>query len=199
MKLLKTMFLLVVLVLALAPALAACAPSNTIILDGSTPAGTPKFTLTGTAVNSAPLPAPGRTAPAISLSSLQGQTVKLSDFLGKPVLVNFFATWCGPCRSEMGYLQAIDRNAEFQQAGFTLLEVNIQEDAGTVQKFLQDNGLNFSSLLLDTDAVAARAYNVSGIPASFFIDGNGIIQKVKIGAYADQNSLERDVRALISQ
>ncbi len=196
MKLPKTIFLLAVLALMLAPALAACAPNNTIIVGGN-PGATPSAT--ATAVNSAPLPAPGRTAPAISLTSLQGQTVKLSDFLGKPVLVNFFATWCGPCRSEMGYLQSVDQNPEFQQAGFTLIEVNIQEDAGTVQKFLQDNGLDFSSLLLDTDAVAAQAYNVNGIPASFFIDRNGIIQKVKIGAYADQTALERDVQALINR
>jgi thiol-disulfide isomerase/thioredoxin len=180
MKLLRTIFFLAVL--ALIPALAACSGGNNA---------------TAATSNGAPLPAPGRVAPGISLTSLQGQAVTLAGFRGQPVLVNFFATWCGPCRSEMGYLQSVDGNAAFKQAGFTLLEVNIQEDAGTVRKFLQDNGLDFSGLLLDTNAVAARAYNVDGIPASFFIDRNGILQKVKVGAYANLSALERDVQALI--
>jgi peroxiredoxin len=181
MKLLRTMFLLAVLVLV--PALAACADGGTEVTA---------------ATNNAALPAPGRMAPEISLASLQGQAMTLSGLRGQPVLVNFFATWCGPCRSEMGYLQSVHEDAAFQQAGFKLLEVNIQEDAATVQKFLADTGLDLT-VLLDTDAIAARAYNVSGIPASFFIDRNGIIQKVKIGAYASLDALERDVQALISQ
>jgi len=185
MKLLRTVVIPTVLVLVLAPALAACSGGGG-----------------GTQVTSAnsgnALPAPGRTAPSINLTTTDGTTVALAELRGQPVLVNFFATWCGPCRSEMGYLQSVYNDAAFKQAGLKLLEVNIQEDAATVQQFLAANGLTFP-VLLDSNAVAARAYNVNGIPASFFIDKNGIIQKVKIGAYADLDALERDVQALINQ
>ena len=145
---------------------------------------------------SGPLPAPGRAAPEIELTTLDGQTIALSDLYGQPVLVNFFATWCGPCREEMPYLQAVEDNQAYRDAGFRLLEVNIQENPATVRKFMTENNLDMT-VLLDSDVAAARAYNVDGIPASFFIDRNGIIQKVKIGAYASLGALERDVQSLI--
>jgi cytochrome c biogenesis protein CcmG/thiol:disulfide interchange protein DsbE len=177
---LKRYLLLLLAVPALALPLAACSGGA----------------MNGTGGNPALAPAPGRTAPNISLTSLDGATVALASLRGQPVLLNFWASWCGPCRSEMDYLQAVNDAPEFQAAGFTLIEVNMQEDAATVRDYLAENGLDLT-VLLDSRATAARAYNVNGIPASFFIDGNGIIKMVKIGAYRDLNSLQRDVRSLI--
>jgi len=172
----RLLYILPLVLLLLAPVLAGC----------SSPVG----------VGSGPLPAPGRAAPEIELTSLDGETIALSDLYGQPVLLNFFATWCGPCKSEMPYLQAVEDNQAYGDAGFRLLEVNIQESPATVRQFMANNNLDMT-VLLDTGVNAARAYNVDGIPASFFIDRSGIIQKVKIGAYANLDALERDVQSLI--
>ncbi len=180
MKLLRTIFILAVL--ALVPALAACSGGAT----GANASGSAKA-----------VPAPGHPAPAISLTSLQGQTVTLASLKGHPVLINFFATWCPYCKAEMGYLQTVYHNAAFQKAGLKLYEIDVQESAGTVQQFMTTHNLDMP-VLLDTEAATAEAYNVNGMPTSFFINSNGIIQKVKVGAYGDVNALENDVQALIN-
>ncbi|MGQ9628898.1 MAG: TlpA family protein disulfide reductase [bacterium] len=109
-------------------------------------------------------------APDFALESISGQEVKLSDFRGKVVFLNFWATWCPPCRAEMPSMERLHR--KFDGEDFAILAVDIQESAKTVRKFVNDFGLTFT-VLLDTRGRVASQYGVRGIPATFIIDREG--------------------------
>lgn len=128
-----------------------------------------------------------------TLVDVDGQEHSLSDYLGQPLLLNFFATWCPHCRSEMPTFQQVyeERSAE----GFVILAVSVGEDAETVGDFTQENGLTFP-ILLDTDGVASPIYQVRGIPASLFIDANGVIRGNHVGAITDAEALNSVVDQL---
>jgi len=127
----------------------------------------------------APAPVKGHPAPEITLVSTTGETVNLSDFRGTPVLVNFWATWCPPCRAETPDLQATHRELGDK---LVILGVNMtSQDGGDVEGFMREFGVTYP-VLLDVDGVAARAYNVLGLPTTVFIDSNGIVSEVFTGA-----------------
>ncbi len=129
----------------------------------------------------------GKLAPDFQLSNLEGQSVSLSDFRGQPVLVNFWATWCGPCRYEMPFLQRI---LEEQGAnGLVVLGINLGESPGEVSEFMEEFGLSFTTLL-DSGQDIALMYNVRSIPTTLLIDENGIIRDRKVGAFATMKELE---------
>ncbi|MFC1897402.1 peroxiredoxin family protein [Chloroflexota bacterium] len=119
-------------------------------------------------------------APDFQLQSLDGQTVALGNLRGKPVLINFWATWCPPCRSEMPYIQ--DIYEEWTDKGLVLLAINIGESSSTVRDFMQSHNLSFT-VLLDTKQDVAQNYNITGIPTTLFIDKDGIIQDKEIGPF----------------
>jgi len=125
----------------------------------------------------------GKLAPDFELSSLDGQVVSLSDFRGKPVFLNFWATWCGPCKFEMPFIQEMYEGLSSE--GLVVLAVNIREDPARVREFVATFGFTFPVLLAAEPAVPL-AYNIRGIPATFFIDENGIIQDIKIGAFSSE-------------
>ena len=125
----------------------------------------------------------GKLAPDFELSSLDGKVVSLSDFRGKPVFLNFWATWCGPCRFEMPFIQKMYEG--LSNEGLVVLAVNVQENPTRVKEFVESFGLTFP-VLLDTNSEVRLAYNIRGIPTTFFIDKNGIIQDIKIGAFASE-------------
>ena len=135
-------------------------------------------------------------APDFQLPDLDGQLVTLSDLRGSPVLLNFWATWCGPCRLEMPFIQDIYDNENFSDKGLVILAVNIGEDSSTAKKFMTDNNLSFT-VLLDTDQNVAQKYNIRAIPTTFFIDKNGIIRDVKVGAFSSKASLEQILNSSI--
>lgn len=136
------------------------------------------------------LPAPGRTAPDFELKDLNGETVSLSSFRGRPVLLNFWASWCGPCRAEMPYLEDTYRDPQWETRDLVVLAVNIQESRETVQEFVDLFGLTFP-VVLDSDATVARRYNVSGIPATYIIDKDGIIKDVRVGAFISREHIDQ--------
>ena len=115
------------------------------------------------------------TAPEFSLQTLDGRTVKLSDYQGQVVLLNTWATWCPPCRAEMPDLEAYYR--EHQADGFVVLAVNSQESADTVSAFLEDHDFTYP-VLLDSDGVVMERYGIRGLPTSFFIDRDGNVHGV---------------------
>jgi peroxiredoxin len=117
-------------------------------------------------------------APDFTLRDTGGGTVSLSGQRGRLVLLNFWATWCGPCRDEMPSMEALSRN--FGGQGFTILAVNQKETAARVIKFMKTHGLNFN-VPLDTDGRVNSAYRVYGIPVSYLIDGNGNVIGMKSG------------------
>ena len=130
----------------------------------------------------------GKPAPDFQLQSLDGELVSLSDLRGKPVLINFWATWCVYCRDEMPYLQQIYE--EWTGKGLVVLAINIGENPSTVEKFMQSYNLSLP-VLLDTKEVTGRKYNVSPIPTTFFIDKDGIIQEKRIGAFQNKEQIEQ--------
>lgn len=133
----------------------------------------------------------GSPAPEVELEDLYGKTVRLSGLRGKPVLVNFWATWCAPCRIEMPLIQA--KYIEYKETrGLVVLGVNVQEDAGidAVRQFVSELNLTFP-VLLDGDGRAESAYNVVGLPTTFFVDRRGVIRALRIGAMSEQSMDEQ--------
>ncbi len=128
----------------------------------------------------------GSQAPEIELKDLKGETVRLTDFRGKPVLVNFWATWCAPCRVEMPIMEKKYR-AHKESETFVILAVDVKDDSGVdaVRNFLGELSLTFP-ILLDSDGRAETAYNVLGLPTSFFIDRRGVIRASRVGAMSEQ-------------
>jgi len=129
----------------------------------------------------------GESAPDFKLPNLDGQTVSLSNLQGKPVLINFWATRCPSCVSEMPYIQEIYE--EWSDKGLMLLAINIGESSSKVEEFMQSYNLSFT-VLLDTKQDVAQKYNFQYIPTTFFIDKDGIIQDKVIGPFQNKTQIE---------
>lgn len=112
------------------------------------------------------------------LQDLAGVSRKLSDFEGKVVFLNFWATWCGPCRIEMPSMERLYRRLKAR--GFEIVAVNLQEDRKTVQGFVQEMGLSFPVLLDESGRVGA-AYGARSIPTTYIVDRRGIVVAGTIG------------------
>jgi thiol-disulfide isomerase/thioredoxin len=122
-------------------------------------------------------PEVGLPAPEIQLAQLDGTPLRLSDLKGKAVLVNFWATWCGPCRVEMPMLQqAYERHPD----ELVVLGVNAAEPEATVRKNIDELGITFN-ILLDPESQAVRDYHISGFPTTYLIDKEGMIKVEHIG------------------
>ena len=124
-----------------------------------------------------PQPAIGYPAPDFALTTLDGQSIALADLADTPIVLNFWATWCGPCRREMPSLQAAS-----ERYGDDVLIVGVDqaEDPRTVQRFVDELGLTFP-IPMDTDGSIGQRYNVTGLPTTYFIDSRGIIRHVWAG------------------
>lgn len=109
-------------------------------------------------------------APEFSLRELNGNVASLSGYRGAMVLLNFWATWCGPCREEMPSMEQLSRN--FGGQGLAVVAINQRENATLVTRFMKTHNLNFSTLL-DTDGRVAASYRVYGIPVTYLIDSDG--------------------------
>jgi cytochrome c biogenesis protein CcmG/thiol:disulfide interchange protein DsbE len=145
--------------------------------------------------NAVPAPLPGNSAPNFELQSLDGKTVSLGGLRGQPVMLNFWATWCGPCRIEMPFIQEVFNDPDWKEHGLVILAVNAGESASAARKFMESNNLSFK-VLLDAEKEVMMMYNISGIPTTYFIDKDGIIRDVKIGLF--QSKAEIDWRILNS-
>jgi thiol-disulfide isomerase/thioredoxin len=124
----------------------------------------------------------GAPAPQIALPVVGGGTSNLAADRGKVVLVNFWATWCEPCKSEMPALQQLADHLQDQP--FRLYSVDLQEDAAAIQQFEQQYGLNLYAVI-DEDGTATRAYGVRALPSTFLIDQNGVLKLQRLGPLAN--------------
>ncbi len=139
-------------------------------------------------------PVVGAALSDFELTGVDGQTYSLSDFEGKAMVLNFWATWCPHCRSELPTFKQV--YAEREQDGFVLVAVSVNEAPDTVKSVVAEEGLDFPVLLDSTGAVAST-YLVRGIPASYFVDRNGIIRGSHVGAITDAEALNKVVDALL--
>jgi thiol-disulfide isomerase/thioredoxin len=125
----------------------------------------------------------GGLAPEINLKSMTGDQITLSKLEGRPVLVNFWATWCGPCREEFPALVRAYR--KYQDKGLVIIGVNFQDEASddNVLTFMRNSVVNFP-IVRDPGERVGRMYNIRGLPTSFFVDKKGVIQDTVVGSVA---------------
>jgi len=141
-------------------------------------------------------PQRGFLAPDFSLPSSTDELVSLSDFRGKPVLINLWASWCPPCRSEMPTMQRI--YDEYQGEGFTILAINLttQDNQANARAFAAENKITFP-ILFDVGGEVDKLYASSALPTSFFVGSDGIIQEVVIGGPMSEVLLRTRVEKLL--
>ncbi|MDQ3005314.1 MAG: TlpA family protein disulfide reductase [Chloroflexota bacterium] len=123
----------------------------------------------------------GKQAPDFTLAALDGTQVRLSQFRGQPVVINFWATWCRPCREEMPELV---RSYESHKAeGFIILALNLtfSDSLPDVQAFVNEFNINFPVLLDKDGAIAERLYRIPGVPTSVFINQDGTLERIQVG------------------
>ena len=109
-------------------------------------------------------------APNFTLKSLSGKNMKLSELSGNVVLINFWASWCGPCLQEMPLLNKIHK--KYEPLGFTVLGVNVEENSSNARAFLADRGVDFP-ILLDTANKVSKLYDVVAMPTTVVVDRDG--------------------------
>lgn len=126
----------------------------------------------------------GQPAPDVTLKDLGSNEVLLSQYKGKVVLVNFWATWCAPCREEMPAMERL--YLKHRERGFVLLAVSVDSDASLVKPFLEKLKLTFP-VTLDAKMDLANSYGVRALPASFLIDRNGYLTALALGPRAWDN------------
>jgi thiol-disulfide isomerase/thioredoxin len=129
----------------------------------------------------------GAQAPDFALEMLEGRTLQLSELRGRKIVLNFWASWCAPCRKEMPDLERVHRQYGDR---VTVVGINIQEDRSSVERFLQEVPVSYT-IALDPQGVAVRAYRVIAQPATFWIDEHGRIVERKFGAYTPTELEER--------
>jgi peroxiredoxin len=120
----------------------------------------------------------GNRAPDFTLVDLEGNTVRLNDFRGKVVFLNFWAIGCPPCRAEMPEMEELYQ--EYKDEDVVIIGVNVGEPESIVRYFVTENGFSWT-FVIDTTGSVSREYMVLSIPSSFFIDRDGIIQATNIG------------------
>jgi peroxiredoxin len=134
----------------------------------------------------------GRAAPDFLLETSTGGTLRLSDLQGKPVIVNFWATWCPPCRREMPEL--VKAYEKYKSQGLVIVGVNLQEPDDMVQKFADDFGVKFP-LVIDRDGELSNVWRlggpIKGIPTSYFIDKAGVVRAFFYGPLTEEFLNER--------
>lgn len=129
---------------------------------------------TKTAFNDAGLPLLREKRPPAqwTLKNLNGENVSLEALKGKVVFINFWATWCPPCRGEMASMDALYNR--LKDKGFEMIACDIMEDADAVREFIRSHKLSFP-VVLDSGGKVSESYNVQGIPATFIIDRDGML------------------------
>jgi peroxiredoxin len=120
----------------------------------------------------------GSEAPDFVLTDLKGEKHQLSDYKGKGVFLNFWGTWCEPCKREMPYMQS--QYDYYSDQGVEILAVNIAESNVAVQSFMETYDLSFP-VVLDKDSQVLEAYGVVPLPTTFLIDKNGVVKEIITG------------------
>ncbi|WP_322797407.1 TlpA disulfide reductase family protein [Tepidiforma sp.] len=138
----------------------------------------------------------GQPAPVFALPSVRdpGEVVSLADFHGRAVVVNFYASWCGPCRRELPDFEAVAQ--EFRD-DVVFVAVNVQESRSDALGILEETGVTFSAVL-DSDGGVARRYGLRGMPSTYLLDREGVVRKIGPGAI-DAAGLRQALQEILGQ
>jgi len=120
----------------------------------------------------------GQVAPDFALKSSTGENLRLSEYRGDVVMINFWATWCGPCRQEMPLLDEL--YTRYERVGFNLLGVNIDDDSRRAMQMIDELGVNFP-VLFDSRKEVSRLYEVEAMPVTVLVDREGNVRYVHHG------------------
>jgi len=139
----------------------------------------------------------GQVAPDFVLKSASGENLRLSEYRGDVVMINFWATWCGPCRQEMPLLDEL--YGRYQRVGFSLLGINIDDDSRRAMKMVQELGVTFP-VLFDENKEVSKLYKVAAMPVTILVDREGRVRHVHHGykpGYEDKYLTE--IRSLLRE
>jgi peroxiredoxin len=136
-------------------------------------------------------------APNFSLESRGGGTVTLEDLKGQVVMINFWATWCVPCRQEMPHLEALHQR--YSSLGFTLLGVNVEDNRDGVEKYLKDTPVTFP-ILFDPKSEVSKLYEVVAMPSTVMVGRDGTMRFIHHGYKPGyENEYQAQIRALLRE
>jgi peroxiredoxin len=139
--------------------------------------------------------APAAAAPDFTLHTMNGPNLRLAEQRGRVVMVNFWATWCGPCRQEMPHLNRLYE--KYRASGFVLLGVNVDDDAANAVALARKLGIAFP-VLLDTDKGVSKLYDLSTMPSTVLIDRDGTVRYVHRGYLTGyEDTYDRQIRELL--
>jgi peroxiredoxin len=132
-------------------------------------------------------PAVGAAAIDFELKALDGKSIRLESFRGKPLMINFFASWCDPCREEMPLVNGLASKAA--KDGYGVLGVAVEDSRAAVTQYAKEAELVFP-IALDLNSTVKRAYRIFGPPATFFIDARGVIRDIVLGPMTPERARE---------
>lgn len=136
-------------------------------------------------------------APNFTLKSLNGSNIKLSEYSGQVVLLNFWASWCGPCRKEMPLLNQLHN--KYESLGFTVVGVNVEEQSDLARDFIASSPVDFP-ILLDASNTVSQLYQVVAMPTTVVIDRNGVIRYEHKGYQSgDEKKYKKMVKTLLRE
>ncbi len=153
----------------------------------------------GAPLSSSPSPREGFLAPDFTLDTLDGKRITLSELRGKIVVVNFWATWCLPCRAETPALEK--SYAQYKDSGVVILGVNLtnQDVVSEVESFVQEFKLTYPILLDREGSISNSLYQIRGLPTTFFINREGIIRTVLVGGPMSETFIRSKIEALLQE
>jgi cytochrome c biogenesis protein CcmG/thiol:disulfide interchange protein DsbE len=134
----------------------------------------------------------GATAPAFTEPLASGGTLSMDQLRGKPLFLDFFATWCGPCNAEAPEVNAAYRR--YASQGLQVVGVDVQENAAKAKQFIAQHKLSYPAVV--DSGTLSDAYRINGMPVSVFIDKTGVVRKIEIGQLS-QAKIDADVQAIL--
>ncbi len=139
----------------------------------------------------------GSPAPQFTLGAKSGQNISLAQFKGQVVMLNFWASWCGPCRQEMPLLESIYK--KYNRLGFTLIGVNVEPDSNAANEWLKQTPVSFP-ILYDKESKVSKMYDVAGMPSTVIIDRAGKVRMLHRGYKpGDENEYLDSIRTLVRE
>jgi len=142
-----------------------------------------------------PAIAPASSAPDFTLRTMEGPNLRLQEQRGQVVMINFWATWCGPCRQEMPHLNRLFE--KYRASGFVLLGVNVDDDPRNAAEVAAKLGVKFP-MLLDTDRKVSHLYDLSSMPSTLLIDRDGKVRYLHRGYQSGfEDTYEKQIRELL--